>query len=113
MSRAFTIALALVLVAGASRAEDTSGEAEPPKIFLGAKDDVQMRQLLVESLEAGLRAQVKHYFEVWMKDPTGQPERAANGIRRSVAAYRHAVEAINKATAKHFTEFETPQVKRR
>lgn len=56
--------------------------------------DDRMRVMIAEALDKAFQEQVRHLFEVWMKDPKGQPERAAMGIRRAVASYRRAIEAI-------------------
>ncbi|HEX8835445.1 MAG TPA: hypothetical protein VF748_00785 [Candidatus Acidoferrum sp.] len=56
--------------------------------------DEHVRAIMQRALDDALHDQVRQLFTSWMKDATGQPHRASVGIRRSVAAYRHALHAI-------------------
>lgn len=57
--------------------------------------DEQVRGIIFDALDHSLHDQVQHLFSNWMKDPgQGPPTRAAAGIRKAVAAYRHAIHAI-------------------
>jgi hypothetical protein len=56
--------------------------------------DAAVRAIIQRSLDEALQAQVQHLFAIWMRDDRGQPQRASAGIRRAVAAYRHAIKAI-------------------
>lgn len=47
-----------------------------------------------EALDNALRDQIGRLFSTWMKDDTGQPERAATGVKQSAVAYVHARKAI-------------------
>jgi hypothetical protein len=62
---------------------------EPPR-----GSDPAVRAMIQTALDDALRNQVEHLFAIWMKDDKGQPQRASAGIRRAVAAYRHAIRAI-------------------
>jgi hypothetical protein len=62
-----------------------------------AVDNAHIRSLLKDALDSALRDHVKHVFDVWMKDDTDQPARAATGVRNGIAAYRQACEAIDCA----------------
>ena len=61
------------------------------------------RNRLIDDIEKGrwhalddaFENQVEHLFSNWMKDSTHQPARAAAGVRKAVAAYRHAITAID------------------
>jgi hypothetical protein len=56
------------------------------------------RILLLDRLaiEEAYKNQVLHLFEVWLKDETGQPRRAINGVRKARRAFVGAMEAIEK-----------------
>lgn len=56
----------------------------------------KINELAFQALDDALRKQVENLFTTWMKDDSGQPERAATGVRRSALAYVHAREAILK-----------------
>jgi hypothetical protein len=45
-----------------------------------------------DALEDAYHHQVEFLFEGWMKDPTGQPGRALNGIRKAARAYVAAMD---------------------
>jgi hypothetical protein len=77
----------LILVAALSAAPVSAQEA--PR-----GSDTAVRAIIQAALDSALRNQVEHLFEIWMKDDRGQPQRASTGIRRAVAAYRHAIRAI-------------------
>jgi hypothetical protein len=57
--------------------------------------DEQIRRIIQRGLDEAFQNQVEHLFSNWMKDEHQQPARAANGIRRAVRAYRHAIAAID------------------
>ena len=58
-------------------------------IFVCADEEManHVREVLVQALDNALEAHVQTMFSVWMKDETGQPERAARGTRQAVSAY--------------------------
>jgi hypothetical protein len=82
MTKAILVVLALALSA-------TARSEEPPR-----GSDTAVRAVIQSALDHALHDQVKHLFSIWMKDDKGQPQRAAAGIKRAVAAYRHAIRAI-------------------
>lgn len=57
--------------------------------------DEQVRRVIQRGLDEAFQNQVEHLFSNWMKDETGQPGRAAAGVRKAVRAYRHAMVAID------------------
>jgi len=57
--------------------------------------DEQIRRVIQRGLDQAFQNQVERLFATWMKDEHEQPARAANGIRRAVRAYRHAIAAID------------------
>ena len=56
--------------------------------------DEQVRRVIQQGLDEAFEAQVQHLFSNWMKDESGQPARAANGIRKAVRAYRRAIVGV-------------------
>lgn len=56
--------------------------------------DAAVREIIQSALDDALKEQITHIFAIWLRDPKGQPQRAAAGVRKAVAAYRHAVTAI-------------------
>lgn len=63
-----------------------------------------IHEVLQKALENALHDQIKTLFTTWLKDPTDQPHRASVGVRRAIAAYRHALRIIaeNKKTGAIF-----------
>jgi hypothetical protein len=57
--------------------------------------DEHVRGIIQHALDDAFENQVEILFAGWMRDPTGQPGRAAAGVRKAVAAYRHAIVAID------------------
>lgn len=50
----------------------------------------RLRALQLEAINEAYKDSVKHLFEVWMRDPSGQPQRARVGITQATHAYIHA-----------------------
>jgi hypothetical protein len=50
-----------------------------------------------DALEDAYHKQVEFLFQTWMKDPTGQPDRALTGIRKAARAY---IDALDGAKAR-------------
>jgi hypothetical protein len=49
-----------------------------------------IRHILIQALDEALKDHVTHVFAIWMRDETGQPERARTGARSAVNAYIRA-----------------------
>jgi hypothetical protein len=69
---------------------DATGEEQPP--FTQWED--RLLALDVEAIDSAYRTHVSHLFEVWMKDATGQPQRAVVGVRSARRAYIQIMQAI-------------------
>lgn len=54
-----------------------------------------MKIVLNQALDEALRIYVVNQFSVWMKDPTGQPDRARVGVRKAIQAWHDASVAID------------------
>lgn len=79
------------------RWEDASAAPASKQIALcsdepGINDAIN--KIAFQALDDALRKQIENLFTTWMKDDSGQPERAATGVRRSALAYVHARQAI-------------------
>lgn len=100
MVRAITIAFILLLLSVPASAQ----KAPPVYVPLfGRGSDAEVKKMIQEALDRALQDQVASLFSVWMKsgEAKGQPERAARGIRKAVAAYRHAIRSVD---TEHLTE---------
>jgi hypothetical protein len=88
------MALVLALVTCSQTQPQQSFElaAADSIIFVCAEPEMaeQVRGVLTAGLDDALHDHVKQMFSVWMKDETGQPERAARGVRQAVSAYIRA-----------------------
>lgn len=62
--------------------------------------DGRITQLDTEAIEAAYRAQIEHLFQTWMKDDSGQPQRAITGARQARKAFIATMNAINKRKSK-------------
>jgi hypothetical protein len=73
----------------------SEGAGDPPPLQRSQYD----AHLLVvdrDALEAAYRHQVELLFATWMRDETGQPDRALNGIRKAAHAYIAALDGANQ-----------------
>lgn len=65
-----------------------------PALAAERGSDAAVREIIQTGLDKALEEQVQHLFATLLRDDTGQPQRAAAGIRKAVARYRHAIKAI-------------------
>ena len=62
--------------------------SEPPPACLDESvSREKVRALMLEAIDEALKDHTKHMFEVWLKDPNHQPERAITGMRQGLTAY--------------------------
>ena len=61
-----------------------------------ARDNAHIRALALDALDEALKERIKSLFQVWMRDDTGQPDRAATGARQAIKAYRDATVAMER-----------------
>lgn len=59
-----------------------------------AHHEIRLVQLDRQAIEQAYVQQVTFLFQQWMKDHTGQPERALRGARQARAAYSGAMTSI-------------------
>ena len=55
----------------------------------------RLKIVLNQALDEALRIYVVNQFSVWMKDPTGQPERARTGVAKAIRAWADGRRAID------------------
>lgn len=97
--RGYIVATLIVVVfsiAIAIAAQQRQPDSYTPRSDLCADEQTRnkIREILLGGLEAALQSRVQALFEVWMRDSTGQPGRAADGIEKGIDAYVHAREKI-------------------
>jgi hypothetical protein len=78
------------MVAAASKTTRRLGAA------LTGTPEERLKVVLYQALDEALRLYVVNQFSVWMKDPTDQPERAADGVHKAVRAWTDARKAIDE-----------------
>ena len=62
-------------------------EPIPAEPCMDAESRERVRNLVVESIDAGLKNHVVKVFDIWMKDPSDQPRRAIVGMHEGISAY--------------------------
>jgi hypothetical protein len=58
-----------------------------PAPCMGAEMREQVRGLMLAGIDEALKKHTVRMFDVWMKDHTDQPKRAAAGLNTAVSAY--------------------------
>lgn len=71
-----------------------------PAIDQPTEYDAQMLEIEREAIDKAFRDQSVRLFETWMKDNTGQPQRALNGMRQARSAYVQAMKAFDERERK-------------
>jgi hypothetical protein len=56
----------------------------------------KIRGLMLAAIDDAFKSHVEHTYEIWMKDDTGQPGRAAHGVRNGLIAYLRASQAARE-----------------
>ena len=88
-----SIALILTLFGVAIAAQRSDHPVDSPKLVECAPDEAtkaRVRDIMVHGLDLALQDRVTTLFEIWMKDDSGQPDRARVGIEQGIDAYLHA-----------------------
>ena len=70
--------------------------AEP--VCIDAETREQARVLMLAGIDQALREHALKMFNVWMKDPAKQPQRANAGMRSALVAYSGARAAAQRWT---------------
>jgi len=72
----------------------TLASADEP--LTASKYDERIIELDHEAADNAYRDQIEHLFAIWMKDDSGQPERAHRGATQARKAYINVKKAIEK-----------------
>lgn len=72
-----------VVMLGASAEQVPS----PDEVCVENSIKERVRSIMLDGIDEAMRKHTIHMFEVWLKDPTGQPRRARIGMRAGVNAY--------------------------
>lgn len=72
----------------------TVASAEEPLIY--SKHSERLLQLDREAVDNAYRHKIEQLFDVWMRDSTGQPERAVTGARIATKAYMDIMKELDR-----------------
>jgi hypothetical protein len=100
---ALILITAMIVVSRPAWSELAKAKTDCIPIDVTARQKV--KQILSEGLDEALKEQLKHVFEVWMKDERGQPDRAAFGVRQAIRAYLKSRVGLETWAAKMELEF--------
>lgn len=89
------LALAAIIAAAVAGVLATAGQGEVPP-FTPSPYDAHIFALDKQALDEAYRDQIKHLFEIWMKDERDQPRRAVIGARAARKAYVGAISEIER-----------------
>jgi len=67
-----------------------------PELCMDSEARERVRKLMLEALDEAFKEKIKDLYEVWLRDATGQPARAAKGAENALRAYEHARGAAMK-----------------
>lgn len=85
---------------GETREQKLEKVFEPQRPVLDIEGERKINTLLQTALDEALHDQIKHLFDIWLKDETDQPRRAGVGARAAVKAYRDAMRALKERERK-------------
>jgi len=94
------LAITLILMTCSAKQAETpeyvvaSAESQPATLTLcmSMPDREHIKDILLEALDASLKAQIQALFLTWLKDERGQPGRARLGVEQAIRAYHTARE---------------------
>ena len=76
---------------GASSRFQLASETSRPVLGIACVEDEatreKIRAIMLEAVEQSLREHIVRLTDSWMKDDTGQPQRAINGATRGIKAF--------------------------
>jgi len=77
-----------------------SWDEAPAQELQASKFDGRLIGLDKQALDEAYKERVRHLFEVWMKDESGQPGRAIVGVRQARRAYIEAMTKVEEREGK-------------
>lgn len=82
------VVIVILLIVSRLVGEEAQAQAQSPvQCVPSSEERERIRELMQEGLDIGLRDQITHLFDVWMKDYTDKNSRAATGARNAVNAH--------------------------
>lgn len=96
------VILLLAFIAGYILSVGQAGGAPAPKTtreFINqplSKYERKFLDLDRGAIEQAYLDQIKHLFEIWMRDDTGQPARAVTGAKQARKAFEQTMDAIDQ-----------------
>jgi hypothetical protein len=86
-----TVVLILLYILGRIFGTDEAAGQVGPTPY-----DQRLLELDRQAIDTAYSNRVQHMFEIWLQDPTGQPQRALVGVGNARRAYVGAMAAIDK-----------------
>jgi len=65
-------------------------------ICMNSETREDLRIAMRAGIDQAMKAHTSQMFNIWMKDPTGQPERAVTGMQNAVRAYVGSMKLANE-----------------
>jgi hypothetical protein len=98
----WTVIIAALFVIGAAIAQQAAPPIpapEPERVFtygycVTIDEREHIREIILDALDKGLKKHTENLFNVMLKDPRGQPQRAIAGLRPGVVAFASARKAL-------------------
>jgi hypothetical protein len=84
---AFAVVAIVALVLSFVIAESAPSEH---KVCMDATERERIRDIVLNGIDRGLEEQIRHLFEIWMKDSSDQPKRAMVGTDNAYSAHVRA-----------------------
>src|SRR5215475_3694280 len=67
-----------------------------PELCMEDQVRERVRKIMLEALDESLKEKIKDLMDVWLRDSTDQPSRAARGMNNALRAYQQARAAAFK-----------------
>ena len=67
-----------------------------PELCMDSEARERVRKIMLDALDESLHEKIKDLMDVWLRDATGQPQRASKGLENAMRAYFHARGAAMK-----------------
>lgn len=74
-------------------------EAQPsnePALCMNTEMREKIREIMLIALDEALKDHIVNVFTIWLRDETGQPGRARQGVKQGVAAYVRSRDSMQK-----------------
>jgi hypothetical protein len=81
------VLLALLIISRLVGEDAQAQPQAPAQCLVSSEERERIREILQEGIDIGLRDQISHLFDVWMRDYTDKNSRAATGARNAINAH--------------------------